>query len=100
MGIRTSKRQKRAWEEAEGSDGEAEAERQRKEQEEREQDQREKEEFAERLRLRDEERTRKIMQAKLSKEEIEVFAQLLPVHRKSSCVLCCWGDIGLTPPVV
>ena len=69
-GIRTAKRAKRAWEE--GSDDDAEAERQRKEEEAREQDQREKEEFAERLRLRDEEKTRKIMEAKISKEELEV----------------------------
>ena len=62
------KRKKRAWEEDsdEGPDSEEEREKQRQE------DQREKEEFEQRLRDRDEAKTRKLMEAKLSKEEIEV----------------------------
>ena len=43
------------------------------EEEDRERDQREKEEFAERLRLKDEEKTKKIMEAKVSKEQLEVL---------------------------
>ena len=62
------KRKKRAWEEDsdEGPDSEEEREKQRQD------DQREKEEFEQRLRDRDEAKTRKLMEAKLSKEEIEV----------------------------
>ena len=62
------KRKKRAWEEDsdEGPDSEEEREKQRQE------DQREKEEFEQRLRDRDEAKTRKLMEAKLSAEEIEV----------------------------
>ena len=63
------KRKKRAWEEdsgGEGPDSEDERERQRQE------DQQAKEEFEQRLRERDEAKTRKIMEAKLSREEIEV----------------------------
>ena len=62
------KRKKRAWEEDsdEGPDSEDEREKQRQE------DQREKEEFEQRLRDRDEAKTRKLMEAKLSAEEIEV----------------------------
>lgn len=62
------KRKKRAWEadSDEGPDSEEEREKQRQE------DQREKEEFEQRLRDRDEAKTRKLMEAKLSKEEIEV----------------------------
>ena len=85
-----AKRGKRAWEEAPEDEGEAEKE--RKLEEERERAQREKEEFAERLRLKDEEKTRKIMEAKVSKEEMEVrpvtwtlpsrrFLPLLPYWR-------------------
>ena len=61
------KRKKRAWEEDsdEGPDSEDEREKQRQE------DQRAKEEFEQRLRDRDEAKTRKLMEAKLSKEEIE-----------------------------
>lgn len=40
-------------------------------------DQREKEEFEERLRLKDEARTRKIAEAKLTKEELQVSKRLL-----------------------
>lgn len=69
-GVRVAKRGKRTWEE--GSEDEGEAEKERRAEEERERDQREKEEFAERLRLKDEEKTRKIMEAKVSKEELEV----------------------------
>ena len=62
------KRKKRAWEEDsdEGPDSEDEREKQRVE------DQRAKEEFEQRLRDRDEAKTKKLMEAKLSKEEIEV----------------------------
>jgi hypothetical protein len=63
------KRKKRAWEEdsgGEGPDSEDERERQRQE------DQRAKEDFEQRLRERDEAKTRKLMEAKLSREEIEV----------------------------
>ena len=62
------KRKKRAWEEDsdEGPDSEEEREQQRQE------DQRAKEEFEQRLRDRDEAKTKKLMEAKLSKEEIEV----------------------------
>ena len=63
------KRKKRAWEEdsgGEGPDSEDERERQRQE------DQRAKEDFEQRLRERDEAKTRKLMEAKLSQEEIEV----------------------------
>lgn len=62
------KRKKRAWEEDldEGPDSEEERERQRAE------DQRAKEEFEQRLRDRDEAKTKKLMEAKLSQEEIEV----------------------------
>ena len=74
-GVRVAKRGKRAWEEAPEDEGEAEKE--RRAEEERERDQREKEEFAERLRLKDEEKTRKIMEAKVSKEEMEVWPSTL-----------------------
>lgn len=76
------KRKKRAWEEdsgGEGPDSEDERERQRQE------DQRAKEEFEQRLRERDEAKTRKLMEAKLSREEIEVYfradVSLLPSAR-------------------
>jgi len=69
-GVRVAKRGKRAWEE--GSEGDEEAERKRMAEEERERDQREKTEFAERLRLKDDEKTRKVIEAKVSKEEMEV----------------------------
>ena len=71
LGSRLPKRSKRAWEA--GTEEEEEAARKEKEDEEaRERDQREKEEFAERLRLKDEEKTKKIMEAKVSKEQLEV----------------------------
>lgn len=62
------KRKRRAWEEDsdEGPDSEDEREKQRQE------DQRQKEEFEQRLRDRDDAKTKKLMEAKLSKEEIEV----------------------------
>jgi pre-mRNA-splicing factor ATP-dependent RNA helicase DHX16 len=69
-GMRVAKRGKRTWEE--DSEDDAEARKEREEEEEREKDQREKEEFAERLRLKDEEKTRKIMEAKVSKEQMQV----------------------------
>ena len=53
------------------TDDEEAAEEARK-QAQREQDQQEKEEFEARLRARDEEKTRKLMEARLSKEEMEV----------------------------
>lgn len=68
------KRARRKWEQ--NSDDEAEEEKQRQEEQAREKDQLEKEEFAERLRLKDEEKTRKIMEAKISKEELEVHLRL------------------------
>lgn len=70
MGSRLPKKSKRAWEA--GSDDEDAARKEKEEEEARERDQREKEEFAERLRLKDEEKTRKIMEAKVSKEQMEV----------------------------
>jgi len=74
-GMRVAKRGKRSWEE--GSEDDAEARKEREEEEERE-DQREKEEFAERLRLKDEEKTRKIMEAKVSKEQMQVTSHPWP----------------------
>ena len=72
LGARLPKRNKRAWE---ADPDELDADRKEKEEEEaRERDQREKEEFAERLRLRDEEKTKKIMEAKVSREQLEVSA--------------------------
>ena len=62
---RLAKRQKRAWEEG-SSDEEDAAERQRAK------DQEEKEEFEARLKARDEAKTRKIAEARLSKEEVQV----------------------------
>ncbi len=53
------------------TDDEEAAEEARK-QAQREQDQQEKDEFEARLRARDEEKTRKLMEARLSKEEMEV----------------------------
>lgn len=62
---RLAKRQKRAWEQGSGSDEDASDK-------ERTRDQREKEEFEARLKARDEAKTRKIAEAKLSREEVEV----------------------------
>lgn len=75
VGTRMPKRSKRAWEI--GADEEETAKKEREEEEARERDQREKEEFAERLRLKDEEKTKKIMEAKVSKEQLEVRRRLL-----------------------
>ena len=70
LGARLPKRSKRGWEaNAEEEDA---AQKEKEEEEARERDQREKEEFAERLRLKDEEKTKKIMEAKVSKEQLEV----------------------------
>ena len=76
------KRKKRAWEEDsdEGPDSEDEREKQRQE------DQREKEEFEQRLRDRDEAKTRKLMEAKLSAEEIEVRPGLQQRHDQQPCL--------------
>ena len=68
---RLPKRSKRAWEA--DSDEEGANKKEKEEEEARERDQREKEEFAERLRLKDEEKTKKIMEAKVSKEQLEVL---------------------------
>eukprot|EP00884_Botryococcus_braunii_P008381 jgi/Botrbrau1/17544/Bobra.0864s0003.1 len=65
-GLLSHKRRKRKWEE-DLDDGGGELD----EEEERERDQREKQEFEERLKARDEAKTRKIAEAKLSKEELE-----------------------------
>ena len=80
------KRKKRAWEEDsdEGPDSEEEREKQRQD------DQREKEEFEQRLRDRDEAKTRKLMEAKLSKEEIEVRCSAAYTrHFVTPCVSKC-----------
>ena len=96
------KRKKRAWEEDsdEGPDSEDERERQRQE------DQRAKEEFEQRLRDRDEAKTRKLMEAKLSKEEIEVCPACSsplthsPASRRPrlprSVPLKAWGRVYVT----
>jgi hypothetical protein len=80
----SAKRRKRAWEESseeeDGHDSDAEAEAKRLA------DQREKEEFEERLRLKDEARTRKIAEAKLTKEELEV--RTLAVLAGIPCFAC------------
>lgn len=75
-GARLPKRRRRAWEEPEDGEGEgseAEAERVAAAAEAaREADLRERAEFEERLRARDEAKTRNIAEAKLSKEEVAV----------------------------
>ena len=64
------KRRKRAWEEdSDKEDGPAEEEAKRLAEE---KDARERDEFAERLRLKDDAKTRKIAEDKLSKEELKV----------------------------
>jgi len=64
---------KRKWEEEDPEAAERErlVEEERRHEEEREQDQREKEEFEERLRARDDEKTKKLVEQRFSKEELE-----------------------------
>ena len=75
-GARLPKRRRRAWEEPEdGEDGGSDAEAERAAaaaEAAREADLRERAEFEERLRARDEAKTRNIAEAKLSKEEVAV----------------------------
>ena len=84
-GVRGAKKRRRTWEEgsdedaAGGPDSEDEAEAQRLA------DQREKEAFEERLRAKDEARTRKIAEAKLSAEELRVRA----LHSSAQAAACC-----------
>ena len=65
---RLAKRQRRAWEEGSGSEDDSEKEAERK----LLKDQQEKEDFEARLKARDEAKTRKIAEARLSKEEVQV----------------------------
>lgn len=82
-GLLSHKRKRRKWEEAEE---EVEPDENEEKDEERERDQREKQEFEERLRARDEAKTRKIAEAKLSKEELEVWATANPAWPRCSNV--------------
>ena len=88
---RLPKRRRRAWEEPEDGEGEgsdAEAERAAAAAEAaREADLRERAEFEERLRARDEAKTRKIAEAKLSKEEVAV--------RRAARSVEGWGRVFL-----
>ncbi|KAK9803173.1 hypothetical protein WJX72_009006 [[Myrmecia] bisecta] len=73
--LQLGKRRRRAWEEEDSDDEEAAAQRRARAAEEaaeeaRLQDQREKEEFEERLRAKDDAKTRKLAEARLSKEEL------------------------------
>lgn len=77
-GLLSHKRKRRKWEEA---DEEVEPDENEEKDAERERDQREKQEFEERLRARDEAKTRKIAEAKLSKEELEVCSCYLRLFR-------------------
>ncbi len=80
------------------ADDEEAAEEARK-QAQREQDQQEKEEFEARLRARDDEKTRKLMEARLSKEEMEASRSpcrmlALSIFRHVTCIniLACWSS--------
>jgi hypothetical protein len=71
------------------AEDEAKREERRREAE-RERDQREKEEFEERLRARDDEKTRRIVEQRIPKEELEV--ELHPEHTHH---FCCWLSAAL-----